>query len=698
MPQALIFTPLASFLFSVGAPIAVVNAAYGIGIAGAIFQGAVGAAALMGTSALVSSFAQKPSIPTPEDGKYNFKQSVPSRTFAYGRVKKGADYVFLEERAGVAYHVLAYASHEIDGFVRFYLHDTPANLDENGVVTSVDSPDEDSDKYYVLGTTPIVTFQSRSGLPLETAYQTLIDEFSDIIDGDYRGDGIASILMKVASVSSQSHMSVFPHNMPIPTAIADCKKVYDPRTGITAFSRNLALIRLDHLLAQYGGKLELSDMNLESWKRCADVCDSLVTNRNGDEENRYYGGLWARYENDPVDVGRLIDEAGEMVLYETEDGKVAVHPGEWVEPDIHLTEKDISNWSYDANLDPSKTVLAVRGRWIDPSQDYNEVDAAIYGNPYASDNDERTVTKQNVVVQSHNHIWRMQALQMMRKNAPKVSFSCDYFAARGLPQRRFIKVTKEPYVNEAYVEILGRPTLQLKGGLKYSVEGIVVPKTMYDESTYLPEGEPGSIAAKIGSSGIPDVEDFFVEIESEQVASGTVAARAHVSFTRYSEALTYELEYGVVGETATVTQIVADGSDDLDTSYLADGKEYEFRMRARSPGGSAGDWTEYITLTAIADPTAPGSPTDFDMVGGVGEAVGSWGNPNSENLISVRLYRNSVDDFSTASMVGAIYNGATSFTDSPVAAGDHFYWVVAANGSGIESAELAALSNPITVS
>ncbi len=89
-----------------------------------------------GASLLQGLFVDKPSVPKPEDGSYNLKQNVPSLAFALGRVKKGGDYAFLEERNGGAFHIVVMAAHRIQGYVQHYLHDEKATLDGGGRVTS----------------------------------------------------------------------------------------------------------------------------------------------------------------------------------------------------------------------------------------------------------------------------------------------------------------------------------------------------------------------------------------------------------------------------------------------------------------------------------------------------------------------------------------------------------------------------------
>jgi hypothetical protein len=68
---------------------------------------------------------QQSAIPKPADGKYNLRQNVPSLCVIYGRVKKGGDYVFLEETQGTAFHVLVSAAHKVEAYVEHYLHDEP---------------------------------------------------------------------------------------------------------------------------------------------------------------------------------------------------------------------------------------------------------------------------------------------------------------------------------------------------------------------------------------------------------------------------------------------------------------------------------------------------------------------------------------------------------------------------------------------
>ncbi|MHC2297436.1 hypothetical protein [Rhizobium mongolense] len=209
------------------------------------------------------------------------------------------------------------------------------------------------------------------------------------------------------------------------------------------------------------------NMYLPDWINAANVGDQNVTNRTGGTEKRYHGGFWFRASNDPIEVGRVMDEAAEMVVYERADGKIGVHAGEYVAPDITLTAKSLYSIRVDKNKRRSATVLGVRGRYVNTAKDYITEDAAIYGDPYGDidDTSERTKSFENALIQSHNHCQRKQKLTYTRANARKVSIVADYTAddVRNVPYRRFVTVhyPSRGLVN-AVVEITSSVSIDLK--------------------------------------------------------------------------------------------------------------------------------------------------------------------------------------------------------------------------------------------
>lgn len=559
-----------------------ISAGIGAATASVIALGIGYVVTAVATYAITALLVPKPAVPKPDDGKYNLKQAVPPLSYALGRVKKGGDYVLLEESAGFAYHITTIAAHPIQGFVTHYLHDEAITLAPvDGTITA---PAHFDGK---------VRINTRQGADRETAYGVVTAALPSIWGPAHRGDGLASVMMRVSSVRQEDFQKTFPMGMPVHTAILDGhSRIYDPRTGLEAFTRNLALFRLWHLTSPVGGKLDRSQLYMPDWSNAADVCDQIVTNRSGANERRYWGGFWFRADNDPVQVGFLIDQAAELVVYERGDGLVGVHAGAMVTPDIRLTRDDILSIQYDPNKRRSSSVIAVRGRYTGTTN-YSTEDAAIYGDPYASD-DERTKTVDNQAVQSHNHIARLQKLAYIRANAPRVSLSAHFDPARLVPYRRFIKVHCPPFLNEATIELTGRPTLSLTA-MTYRLEGIVVPPNLYAFDAATEEGAPGTPAVIVPRDPVPVPTGFAVAIVTSTVG-GAVVKAARGSWTLVDSTFTYELAWQPTagGAEQSVTSIAPQTS--VTTPALADATSFRFRLRTWS-GQSPSDWTGYITLS-----------------------------------------------------------------------------------------------------
>jgi hypothetical protein len=695
MPQV-IAAPIFSFLIS--------STAIATTLAGPLAT-ALGYAIFAGGVYLASSFfapkQQKAKVPEPGDGSYNLKQNVPSRAYVLGRCKKGGDYVFLENTSAEVHHIMVWASHRIHGFVTHYAHDLALTLDSNGDPTNA----------FRLDGSPNVRIQTRLGLDTETPYASAVLNYPSIWSSSSRGDGLASVMMICNRVPLERYTDVYPNQMPEWSAVGDGALLYDPRKDSTQggsgshrytnpstweFSRNIALMRLWHLCHPVGGKMSYEDMYLPDWINAANVCDQLVTNRSGGTERRYHGGFWFQANNDPIEVGRVMDEAAELVVHERADGKIGVHAGEFVEPDITISERHIFALKLDKNRRRSGTVLAVRGRYVNPANAFNTEDAAIYGDPYglADDTTERTKTFENVAIQSHNHCQRKQKITFIRANARKVSLSVDYTAddMRIIPQRRFVRVNypRRGLVN-AVVEITSSPSIDLRN-MRLSFSGIVVPETLYDFNAAVEEGAPGAVATILPPVTVALPAGFSATVQTEVVAGGSTAAYLLGSWDAGPSATNYEMEFErVSGSTGPSSVFTNAGAVQARTPYVADGVQYKVRLRAWS-GGRSSAWTDYVTLTTTADPTPPGLVAGADAIGDEGSASYVWTAPNSANYAGARLYINTVDSFAGATLIATEYgapNAVDGRTFTGIAPDTYYGWVVAINASGVAAAAVA---------
>ncbi|MBB2818987.1 UNVERIFIED_ORG: hypothetical protein GGD59_002232 [Rhizobium esperanzae] len=674
-------------------PLIVSSAATTVAAANALY---LGTAALLygglaaGATLLSRALAPKPSVPKPEDGTYNLKQTVPPLSIVLGYVKKAGDYVFLEERDGVAYHIIVTAGHRITSFLQHYLHDEQVDV-TGDIVTSP--------AHFNYKGRPYITINTRLGDAAETAYPRVMAAFPDVWDSRYRGDGLASVSITCDTAASEKYLTVYPNQMPEHSAVVAGMALYDPRIGISQFSRNIALMRLWHLTSPYGGKMSLDDMYLPDWISAANVCEEQVLNRSGGVEYRYIGGMWFRADSNPIDVGRTLDQAGELVVYERADGTVGVHAGRYVEPTITLTENEIIAFSLNANVDPATSVLAVRGRYTDPADLYNTNDAAIYGNPYVGEDTQRTVTVDNVAVQSHNHIQRLQKIAYLRRNGARVSITAHYDIENDPSYHRFIRVQYGPKLADAVLEITDKPVISLRE-MTITVSGIIVPPTLYDFNPATEEGAPGSSVVVIPPGNVPVPVNFGVVVQNEVVAGGSSAAYALASWLHVSDNLTYEFEWErVTGSTGTTSVQSAPEEDQVRSGYLADGVQYRFRLRAWSAGASS-EWTDYETRTATADPTPPSPVSGVGVTTpAAGQASFSWTAPNSANYAAARIYINTTNSMTGATLVATEY-GPPNIADgrlvTGLSAGTKYGFIEAINASGIAATPQATGSFTVT--
>lgn len=586
------------------------------------------ALALGGLAAASALLVQKPEVPKPEDGSYNLKQNVPSLAFVLGWAKKGGDYVFLEEKDGDAYHIIVQAAHRIDEYIQHYLHDEKITLDVDGVITSPEHFDNN------------IVIKERLGLNAETAYSEVVDAFPTIWSNDHRGDGLASVMMKVIGTSQKSFMERFPNQMPELSSVIAGMRLFDPRTSTTAFSRNLPLMRRWHLASPVGGRMTTADLYSPEWEHAADVADQDVLNRDGETEKRYHGGFWFRANNDPVDVGKIMDQAAELVVYERADGLVGVHAGEYVEPDITLTADDIISFSLDGNTRDTSNVLAARGRYTRLDLDYNQGDAAVYGDPYADDQTERTLTIDNQAIQSHNHVSRLMKIAFTRANAPRLSVVAHYEPAEYVPYRRFVRVNISPKLPNVVVEITESPTVDLRS-MTVSFAGIVIPETLYVFDPEEDEGEPGNDIIAVEDGGVPVPENFDVVILRDR-ASGILIPYGLASWDAMDDKLTVEVSWQPTDVSEPPRSLVSEAGDDsVRTGYLDDGEEFRFRARAWG-GGQPSAWTDYVTRVAVADTVEPLSLRSFataDSAPRLGSVRFEIETRNDDHLHSIGIYR-----------------------------------------------------------
>lgn len=632
--------------------------------------------------------------PPPPNGTFNERQEIPPLRVIFGRVKTGGDFAFLEEKSAVAYQILVHAAHRIEGYVQHWLHDEIATIGGIYGDDVVSVPEHFGNA---------VRIEERLGLDAETAWALAIEKFPDIWTADHRGDGLSKVMLRFGAVHSEGFSTVFPQGMPVHTAVIDGALVYDPRGNqdpsdkeTWAFSRNLALGRLFHLTHPSGGRLSIADLYLPEWCVAADRADEPVINRDSAEEPRYWGGLSWKYRGDGQDaasVGHKFDEAAELVVYQRGDGLIGVHTGIIGEPDIWLDDRDFLSFRYDTNQSQANTVLAVRGHFTDPRNQWAKSDAAIFGDPYAgTDESQRTGTVDAEIVQSHNHVQRLQKLRFLRANAPRVSVTIQYDDAKAdILFRRFVGIRKpNRNLDPAILELVGGTSLSLRD-LTISFDAIVVPSDLYDFDAATEEGIPGSVVGLVESTGVPAPTGFAVAWLSD---SAGFYGRATWDF--FDNTFVYELQYQREDATEPPRSISSNPTETVLRTPPVPDVDHRFRLRAWSAGAPS-PWTAWLAPgDSEGDPDPTADPSDLiGTPSGIINGYGiTWTNPSDLNFHHTELYRAMAPGvFADAVLISTFYGApgsVGSFSDEGIGLGDGLtpyvsYWVRSYNASGVPS-------------
>lgn len=198
----------------------------------------------------------------------------------------------------------------------------------------------------------------------------------------------------------------------VPTITATLRgkdDIYDPRTGQSGWSDNLALCVMDYIQSRYGYRSPQSEINLESFIDGANDCDDLVASGVGITEKRYTCNGTISIIDDPVGPLENMLLAGSAGLQYVQ-GQFRYISGVYKAPvsqnslgesqytfdsttsftfdstiaptfdsgygiNYKFTDSDlIGGISYTPSGDADSRVNATRGTYIDPNQDYEPVD------------------------------------------------------------------------------------------------------------------------------------------------------------------------------------------------------------------------------------------------------------------------------------------------------------------------------------
>ncbi len=292
---------------------AIFSALYTIGIPGAIANAISLIAIPAGLAA--ASLLMRPKIPgavKPSDAKANFETGESSVMEGIGRVRVGGLTAFGNSDGSTRARLTCRLQGPIDRVEEYYIGGREVTVDSNGDVSSPP---------WARPGGSWANWQDKNGDGTETAWTQLISLFPSLWTTAHRVRGIAQSLTiwYNPGLKEEKYFTLYQNGIPVTEQLVRAAKLYDPRTGLTAWSDN-GILACPHVLRRDPAfTFDMFDWDLIAAE--ANRADVLVATKTGTEKRARAGGIWA-WESSRLDVlKQLLDSIGaEMRI--TDQGKI----------------------------------------------------------------------------------------------------------------------------------------------------------------------------------------------------------------------------------------------------------------------------------------------------------------------------------------------------------------------------------------
>jgi len=678
-----------------------VNIGYGGAISGlgaTLVGSALIGAALLGASLLASAFAPQQQRPEAQERQATVRQSVGPRWRFYGRNKVGGLLWFFEDRDGYLYSGTTLNEGEISAIREIWLNDQQVTIGSGGFV--VDAP-------YQYGEEYAAQLLFKMGTDDQTVHGPLDSAFAEV-GADHRLRGVANCLAMFHEVPQEKIGEVYPQGNPGVRIVMDASLVTSVRTGARIFSDNPADVIYDYLTGvdgagfPYGpGKLA-SQVDLPSFQAFAALCDELVPLKDGGSIKRYtINGGYALNEEMRTVLSRMC-AACDGDIYINGAGKMAIRGGQWVEPTLTLdsTEGHIVGGEFRQGQSALAAFNELNFTYVDPEQDYMDTEGDRWLDTANIALRGQVLSEQlNLpMVQSHAQARRLAKIHTAKRNPLWVGTIVTNFYGFNALGEETVTIKFGPLGIDTTFLIQSVRILDNLTGVQLEVTSLSA--SAYDWDAELEEGDAPNIPPITSTpiSLLPP-EDFNVTAAELVVDGSVVGTYLPATWTEPSRtSLLQEVEYRVSGEPSWLFMSVTDGQGFAQTAAVTTGALYDVRARTRSPGGVYSDYSAIVTLTATADTTVPATLTGVVATGGAAIVEFSATHSATSNSVGARIYRNTTNNFATATLVHTEYGSpSVPWTYSRAdTAGTRYFWLVAINGGGDEASAVATGAVTVT--
>lgn len=612
------------------------------------------------------------------------RQATASHNIIYGRTRVGGTIVHMETTAEsneYLHLVISIAGHEIDGFEKIYFDNQEISLDSNGV-----------------GYDGKVMVKYGLGSDTQTAFSDLVSVSAAGWSENHRLRGRACAYIRLKYDSDK-----FPNGVPNISFLVRGKKVYDPRTGLTAWSSNAALCVNDYLTStRYGlGCNYSAEIDNAALIAAANTCDESVPLIGGGTEKKYECHGVISTGNAPQDIinSLLTSMAGKAVFA---GGKWRILAGAYYTPTLTFDEDDLrAGFRVQSLVSRRESFNCIKGLFSSAADNYIPTDfppivsdafiAQDNGEPVYK-NIELPFTTSASMAQRLAKIELLKARQqitltlplklhglqanvgdIVRINNTRMGWSLKPFEVVSMQMSLGETLGVDLELREISTDVFDWSTSEEQvydpaPNTNLPNPFFVAPPTELAVTDVSAVMNDGSLQPQLLVTWTSSIDKFVTSYEVQWLrgAYGDITAE-----TEWNSIIVYEPKY-------TISSIIPTA-------------EYTIRVRAINSVGVKSVFVSIGNISNGGDITPPSIPSSLTAVGGFRQIKLTWVNPTQTDLKTIDVYRNTVNNSESAIKIATTTSSA--FTDTGLGISETFYyWVRAVDFSGNTS----AFSNVVT--
>lgn len=329
--------------------------------------------------------------------KYNERQAIPRKRIIYGTAQVGGALFFEQAKAPYLYHGFLICAEQVTAFRRMWVGSNElffSDIQPNSILTPI-AVDGTPDYRNNLK----VSF--RVGLPSQTLDGLLHQDFTNL-DASFRQQGIATVVVRYNYGANYDAFTKLWGQVqkPNPLWLVDGIAIPDPRKAghilnwdpddpdsvaearaSWEFSNNASLVEAHFLTQRYGGRYRPSSVDWDKVADSANFDDDLIYCNDGTYQRRYTIDGVVNLSQQQADMvsgfiaanrGYILNSAGKVWPSSARPRKplATIHDGILTGPVSIRASK------------PKRDLLnRLKIRYVDPNQDYQQVDGPVIDRP-----------------------------------------------------------------------------------------------------------------------------------------------------------------------------------------------------------------------------------------------------------------------------------------------------------------------------